>query len=150
MRKVESEIIIEASVSAVFNAFVDFQMLKDWWGVERCLIGEKAGGVYSLVWDISESGFKYVFSGRIKNYLQDEFLEIGDVVYFNPEKPLLGPMSLSVKTERANINSTKLTLVQDGYGDGEHWDWYYEAVKDAWPKALHSLKEYLEKSKNPG
>jgi len=145
LRRVEAEIIIEAPASIVFNAFVDYQKLKDWWGVERCLIEKKTGGVYSLVWGISESGFKYVFSGIIKNFMSSKLLDIGNVVYFNPEKPLLGPMTLSVKTKTKNTNTTKLILIQDGYQDGEHWDWYYEAVKEAWPNVLTTLKEYLEK-----
>ncbi len=39
-----------------------------------------------------------------------------------------------------------LKLEQGPYpeGMGEHWDWYYEVVKDAWPKVLITLKQYLE------
>jgi hypothetical protein len=32
---------------------------------------------------------------------------------------------------------------------GADWDWFYEAVVDAWPKVLQELKKYLE-NKFPG
>jgi uncharacterized protein YndB with AHSA1/START domain len=143
MHKVEAEIIMNASPSLVFNAFTEFEMLKEWWGVERCLIEKKAGGVYSLAWGISESGFRYVLSGTINIYKENEELEISNLVYFNPEKPILGPMSLRIKLGKIN-NSTRLILVQDGYQTGIDWGWYYEAVKEAWPQVLISLKEYIE------
>jgi hypothetical protein len=34
-------------------------------------------------------------------------------------------------------------VTQDGYREGEAWDWYYEAVLKAWPSALEGLKKYL-------
>jgi hypothetical protein len=44
-------------------------------------------------------------------------------------------------------NSAELTLCQDGYQNGVDWDWYYEAVKLAWPSVAQNLKKYLEKIK---
>lgn len=118
MHKVEAEIIINAGPALVFNAFTEFNKLKEWWGVERCLIEKKTGGVYSLAWEISESGFKYISSGIINGYKENELLEISNLVYFNPEKPILGPMTLRIELERVD-NYTKLILIQNGYQTGD-------------------------------
>jgi hypothetical protein len=40
---------------------------------------------------------------------------------------------------------TSLLLIQGNYQQDKDWDWYYHAVKDAWPKVLEALKNYLEK-----
>jgi hypothetical protein len=52
-------------------------------------------------------------------------------------------LEISVRTQGS---VTLLEVTQDGYGDGTDWDWYYEAVKGAWPVALGMLKAYLEKN----
>jgi hypothetical protein len=67
-------------------------------------------------------------------------------VYFNPDRPILGPTFLSIKLEEIGL-STKLRLIQGGYQYGEEWDWFYNAVKNAWPKVLLDLKSFLEKEK---
>lgn len=53
-------------------------------------------------------------------------------------------MTLTVKTTEKG-GGTELYLCQDGYQEGSDWDWYYEAIKKAWPAVLLTLKEYLEK-----
>ena len=96
MRKVEANINIKSSPNLILSAFTDEKMLNDWWGVERKLIELKPGGVYSLAWKISEAGFGFISSGIISEYIKNEKLIIKDFVYFNPEKSILGPMSLSI------------------------------------------------------
>jgi hypothetical protein len=49
-----------------------------------------------------------------------------------------------VKLENGS-SLTKLKLVQGGYQNGDDWDWFYEAVKNAWPNVLEELKMFLEK-----
>lgn len=53
-------------------------------------------------------------------------------------------MSLTVRAEQQG-DLTEVHLCQDGYQYGEDWDWYYEAVKEAWPAVMKSFKAYLEK-----
>jgi len=53
-------------------------------------------------------------------------------------------MSLSIFAKPKD-GSTELYICQDGYQKGGDWDWYYEAVVQAWPKALEIIKDYLEK-----
>ncbi|MCH8233259.1 MAG: SRPBCC domain-containing protein [Bacteroidetes bacterium] len=127
----------------VLNAFMDFDMLNGWWGVEKALVEKREGGVYALVWDISESGFRYVATGIIKSYKADAILEIENYTYLNLNMPIMGPMGLIIEAIVKN-NQTELTITQTGYQSGGDWDWYYDAVKQAWPDVLASLKEYLE------
>ncbi len=145
MKKVESKIKINATPETVIAAFTDPKMLNDWWGVERQLIQLRPGGIYSLAWKISESGFGYISTGIIDEYIFDKKLIIRNFVYFNPDKSILGPLSLSILAT-PNGNSTELYVCQDGYQKGGDWDWYYEAVRQAWPKTVEIIKNYLEKT----
>lgn len=122
---------------------MDFDMLNGWWGVEKALVEKREGGVYALVWDISESGFRYVATGIIKSYKADAILEIENYTCLNLKMPIVGPMGLIIEAIVKN-NQTELTVTQTGYQSGGDWDWYYDAVKQAWPDVLASLKEYLE------
>jgi uncharacterized protein YndB with AHSA1/START domain len=143
MRKVEVNATIHAAPPAIINAFIDPEKLRAWWQVDRALIVDKPGGLYTLAWGITDKGFGYVSSGLINQYDPESMLVIENLVYMNPEKPLLGPMTLTVKATGSR-DGAELYLCQDGYGEGPHWDWYYEAVKHAWPVVIQSLKAYLE------
>jgi hypothetical protein len=99
--------------------------------------------VYSLAWNVNKQGFQYISTGIITVFNPSKELLIDHFVYFNPEKQILGPTYLAIKFEENN-SSTRIRLVQGGYQHGSDWDWFYEAVKDAWPKVLGDLKKYLE------
>lgn len=146
MRKVEVTTDIDTTPATVITAFTDTTMLREWWGVERVLIDKRPGGLYTLAWNINERGFGFVSTGIIKEYKQDSTLIVDDFVYMNPDKPFLGPMTLTIRA-RGNGGTTELYLCQDGYQLGTDWDWYYDAVKQAWPAAVQTLKDYLEKAK---
>ena len=99
--------------------------------------------MYCLGWGITEDGFKYVTSGVIKQYEAGSLLDIENYAYFHPNLPILAPMNLTIKVETL-AESTNLTVIQSGYQDSEDWNWYYDAVKQAWPDVLKTLKKYLE------
>jgi uncharacterized protein YndB with AHSA1/START domain len=143
MRKVEASAEVNCSAITVFNAFIEPHQLKGWWNAERCLVEAKQGGVYSLAWNISKQGFQYISTGVITVFNPGKELFIDHFVYFNPDRPILGPTYLAVKLEEIN-SSTRVRLVQGGYQMGGEWDWFYEAVTEAWPKVLQNLKQYLE------
>lgn len=144
MRSVKSSIEISTPPDRVLRAFVDVDMAKEWWGVDRGLIEPKPGGVWALAWERSDAGYKYSGTGIISSYIPGKELVIEKMVYFNPDRPLLGPMRVR-HTVSTMGDVTTLTVIQDGYGEGPDWDWYYEAVVQGWPAALKLLKEYLEK-----
>jgi uncharacterized protein YndB with AHSA1/START domain len=144
MRKVEVTVAINVDPSLVIAAFTEPEMLRDWWNVERVLIEKKAGGVYTLAWGVTSDGMGFVSSGVIKEYKSEALLVIEKFVYLNPGKPFLGPMTLTLKVKPKG-EGTELYLCQDGYQSGDDWDWYYDAVKEAWPAAIKTLKNYLER-----
>ncbi len=143
MRKVEAIIEIAEHPQTVLRAFTELEALRAWWGVSRALVDKQEGGQFSLVWNDSQGGLGYVFSGIIKTYQPSRVLEIENIAYFHPERAILGPMNLAIRLA-GNEKKTALYLSQDGYGKGKDWDWYYQSVKDAWPQVLETLKSYLE------
>jgi uncharacterized protein YndB with AHSA1/START domain len=146
MRLVAASIEINARPEKILPAFLSQEHLKVWWGVERSLIEPKAGGVYTLAWDISEQGIKFISTGVIEELIPGEYLMIKNFVYLNPERKILGPMELEIDLIETGDNLTKVGVVQSGYKYGDDWDWYYDAVVKAWPQTLELLKNYLEKT----
>lgn len=144
MRFVQSSVVIAKPPALVLTAFTDINHLKNWWGVERSFIELKRGGLYSLVWKVSGDSLGYVTTGIVSEHLPGCQLKIENLVYFNPQRPVLGPMELMVLTTPEGIGTT-LTVVQSGYKDGPDWEWYYNAVKEAWPTMVLKIKDYLEK-----
>ena len=96
MRLVAASIDIRSKPESVFQAFLRLEHLKKWWGVERSLIEAKAGGLYTLAWNISENGIRYASSGIISELIPGEYLMIKSFVYLNSEKQILGPMELEI------------------------------------------------------
>ncbi len=143
MRKVEAAINIYQPAVKIFDAFTEQSLLKEWWGVERSLIDKKQGGIYSLAWGITEKGFQYISTGVFTIYHHGRELMVDNFVYFNPEKEILGPTWLRVKLN-AHREYTEVLVTQGGYQDGGDWDWFYDSVKDAWPKVLKSLKSFID------
>ena len=143
MRKVIATTDIHILPSKIIDAFLQPHKLKEWWNVEQCLIQPQSGGVYTLIWNVSDAGFKYVSSGIITIYQPGIMLLIEKYIYLNPEHNILGPTTLSIKTE-PHDDYTKLIVIQDGYKEGADWDWYFNAVQTAWPQVLQTLKNYLE------
>ena len=144
MRAVETKINIRTTPEAALQAFLQLNALKDWWHVERGLVEPRVGGVWAFAWERSEQGFKYVITGRITSLDPARRLVISDMLYFNPDRPVFGPMTLTVEAAPAELGSV-LTIRQEGYRDGEDWDWYYKVVSWAWPEVAKELKVFLEK-----
>ncbi len=142
-RSVEVSIQIDVAPDRVISAFTELPLLREWWGVERCLIEKKAGGVYTLVWQISQDGVGYVSAGIIESYQPDSHLVLAQMTYIHPRRAILGPMRLSVHCQGSE-QTTEVKIRQEGYQYGGDWDWYYEAVSSAWPQMAEVLKRYLE------
>ena len=142
-RRVTRSVQIQASPERVLRAFLEPEQMKKWWGVARSLVEERKGGVWALAWGDSEQGYKSVVSGVLKSFQPPKRIRIEPLVYFNPERPVLGPMRLSISV-REKAEGTRLSVRQDGYGEGADWDWYYEAVRKGWKETLGNLKLFLE------
>ncbi len=146
MRTVQAHIAVDASRQRALQAFLDPADLLGWWGVERALVEPRGGGVYALAWGVTPHGFRYVVTGVIRVYDPDHELRIEQYTYFNPERPILGPMRLTVTADARETGGSNVKVIQDGYRDGSDWDWYFEAVRAAWPVALRSLQDYLTRT----
>jgi uncharacterized protein YndB with AHSA1/START domain len=143
MRAVKASIGIAVAPAIAIQAFLDLEAIKKWWHVDRGVLEPRAGGVWAFAWERSEHGFKYVITGRIKTLEQGKRLVITEMLYFNPDRPIFGPMALMVEAVPA-AQGCVLTITQDGYGDGPEWDWYYKVVSWAWPEVAKEIKDFLE------
>jgi hypothetical protein len=143
-KSVETSLVIAADGEAVLEAFLDVEAMQVWWGLDRGLVEAREGGVWALTFERSPQGFAYVTTGRIDTLIRGERVQIGNLVYVSPERPVLGPLSLSILAERVSVGVTLMTIRQDGYGDGADWSWYYQAVLAAWPDVATRVKRYVE------
>jgi uncharacterized protein YndB with AHSA1/START domain len=145
MRHVETTIRVEAPPEVLIRAFSDVEAMRQWWGVDCGLVKPQEDGVWALAWEHSSKGFKYVMTGRILSLERDRRICIVDLVYFSPDRAVLGPMTLTVEVASVQGGS-EMTIRQEGYQDGPDWNWYYEAVCAAWPEVAKSVKRYAENS----
>ncbi len=143
MRHVETTVRVNAAPEAVLRAFTDVEAMRQWWGADRGLVEPREGGVWALAWERSAQGFKYVTTGRIASMEPGCRLCIADLVYFNPDRAVLGPMMLTVQVTAVD-GGCLLTIRQDGYRDGPDWDWYRDAVSQAWPEVAKLVKRFVE------
>lgn len=138
------QINILAQPERVLEAFTNPIDLKNWWGVERSFIELKEGGIYSILWGISESGIKYSSSGIIKSYIPNKILDLEKMIYLNPDRSILAPINMTISVTR-NENGTLLKVKQGPFKtDSKDWVWYHDAVMKGWKMALVNLKNYLE------
>lgn len=96
-----------------------------------------------MAWAESEHGYQYVVTGVLQVLHPAKRLRLERLVYFSPQRAPLGPMRLSISV-REKDGRSRVTVRQDGYGEGPEWDWYYDAVVKGWKDTLGNLKRYLE------
>jgi hypothetical protein len=145
VRAVEASIELAASPDAAIDAFLRPEDLRGFWGVERAFVEPRVGGTYVVAWGVGDAGFKYVSTGVVAVYEPGRRLELSNYTYLNPERPIFAPMTLTVEA-RAVAGGAHVTVRQGGYRDGADWDWYHDAVTQAWPVVLGQLKAHLERA----
>ena len=142
-RKVSRSIQIRTTPEKALEAFLVLDALSKWWGASTGLIQAQKGGVYALAWKATEEGFAYLGSGVIKSYRPGKRLRIDSMVYFGVGYPPLGPMRLTINV-RERDGRTRVSVRQEGFGNGPDWDRYYDAVSQGWKESLKNLKIFLE------
>lgn len=55
-------------------------------------------------------------------------------------------MTLTLEASARHEGGSRMRVTQEGYQDGADWDWYYEAVRHAWPQVGREIVRYLETS----
>ena len=143
VRKISRSTQIEASLDRVFLALTDVGSMQKWWNVSRGLIEPRKGGVWALAWERSDTGYRSVSSGVIKSFAANKRIRIEPLVFFSPERPVIGPTRLSFGLSEKQ-GKTKLTVRQDGIGEGADWDWYFDSCSKGWKETLSNLKQHLE------
>jgi len=143
-RKVVRSTQIAASAERVLEAFLDPTLIEQWWGAARVRVEPQKGGIWAAAWGEPGQGYRYVVCGVVRLVRPGKRLKLDPLVYFNWERPVLGPMRLSISV-REKDGRTRVSVRQDGYGDGPDWDWYYEAVVQSWKDSLANLKQFLER-----
>lgn len=146
MRQVQVEYEVGAPPERVISAFFAIDALRAWWHVERALVEPMVGGVYALAWGITERGFQYVTTGIVGAFDPARLLRIDRYTYFHPEREILGPMTLTIEAEPRVGRHAMMRITQDGYGAGADWDWYYETVRQAWPRVGKDIVRYVEQA----
>jgi len=143
-RAVRAEIQIGVRALAVTRALTEFERLKEWWGVDRVLIDERADGPWTLTWLPTDAEpARGVLCGTIRSLRHSSHLHVQRLVFISPDRPILGPFSLTFEA-RERGTSTQLSVVQEGFGAGDDWDWYRSLVADSWPRDLEALRTCLE------
>lgn len=139
---VTASIWTPAPAALAVARFVDVAAMREWWGVSRGLVEPRPGGVWALAWEPSPQGYRYVSTGVVARYEPGRELAIEKLLYFHPERSIIGPMRLGV-TATAEGDGCRLTVRQDDYAEGDDWDWYHAAVTEGWPAALQLLEKHL-------
>ena len=133
-----------APPQVVLSAFLRIEHLKIWWGVDRCLIKPREGGIWACAWDRSRSGYRYASTGIITRYDEGRSLRIEKMIYFHPDHPILGPLDLTI-TVGAVAGESEVSVLQEGYGTRSDWDWHSDPLVGGWPATLARLRDYLDR-----
>jgi uncharacterized protein YndB with AHSA1/START domain len=144
MRTVQAEVEVRTAPERIIAAFLELDALRSWWHVERALVEPGVGGVYALAWGITPHGFQYLTTGIVSALDPARLLRIECYTYFHPERSILGPMTLLVEAQPQADGRALMRITQDGYQMGGDWDWYYDAVRQAWPQVARDVARYLE------
>lgn len=140
----ESEIRINKTPKEILEALLSINHLKEWWGISDGYIEAKDGGLYTLIWNLQNQGIQYVSTGRIRYYDRRTLLHLEDLLYIKAEDSIiLGPFTVNYDIA-AHQQYSILSVKQGGFTKEPKHEWYWEAARDGWPKALVSLKTYLE------
>ncbi len=142
---IDSQIKIKTTIPKIMAALTEIPLLKEWWGISSGYIEKKDNGLYTLTWNASEEGIKYISTGRIYLYNKRSHLYLHDLLYLNGNKPILGPFKIEYDLSPTVNNTILVRVKQTGFKkESIDQEWYYEAVKSGWPQALIMLKEFLE------
>lgn len=141
-KKISRSIQIRTTPEEALGAFLTLEAIRKWWGASTGLIQAQKGGVYALAWKTTDENIAYLVSGVIKFYRPGKRLRIDSMVYFGVGYPPLGPMRLTINV-RERDGRTRVSVRQEGFGNGPGWDRYYDAVSQGWKESLKNLKIFL-------
>ena len=154
----EYSIRIQASPVLVLAAFFDPRALGAWWEVTTSVATPRALGAYALEWSDSGQADEVfgrlggVFHGTVIDFQPGRGFFVADAYWLPPESDPVGPMAMEVTCTPADEpagraaapQATLLRVVQRGLDDSPRWQRYYEVLNAGWPRALETMRDYLE------
>jgi len=141
---------VKADPARVFDAFTDAGDLLSWFA-DGAIVGRRAGGNWGLGWYADEeSDDGYHVLGTFEVYEPASRLVVRDLRFSTPEGETWEGMRLSVDLA-AEDGGTRVTVVQDGVGEGASWDGYAAGLGPGWERSLADLRAWLEEGRKlPG
>jgi uncharacterized protein YndB with AHSA1/START domain len=147
---VDVSLVIAAPAGRVLKAFFEAEALGAWWQVARSVTAPRTLGPYVVEWnptvdrDDVLGRLGGVLRGTVMQYTPNEGFFVADAFWLPPDGDPIGPMAIDV-TVRAEGDKTRLRVTQTGFEEGDRWRRYYDLIAAGWHRALHSLKQLLEK-----
>jgi uncharacterized protein YndB with AHSA1/START domain len=147
---VDVSLVIAAPAGRVLKAFFEAEALGAWWQVARSVTAPRTLGPYVVEWDPTVDRDDVlgrlggVLRGTVMQYTPNEGFFVADAFWLPPDGDPIGPMAIDV-TVRAEGDKTRLRVTQTGFEEGDRWRRYYVLIAAGWHRALHSLKQLLEK-----
>ena len=141
---------MNAEPARVFAAFTEVHDLLAWFA-DGAVVGRHAGGNWALGWYADEEGDEgYVVLGRFEVFEPASRLVVRDLRFSTPEGETLEGMRLALDFA-AEDGGTRVTLLQEGVGDGPSWDGYATGLGPGWDRSLADLRAWLEEGRKlPG
>lgn len=137
-RALRLETEIDATPDAVWRSLSDPDELIRWFPV-AARVEPGVGGSIWLSWGPGCEGEAPITAWEPGRRLRWE-------EQMPPEEEGGEPVTLAVDFEiEARGGKTVVRLVQSGFGDGDEWDDYYDALERGWTYFLWNLRNYLER-----
>ncbi len=155
---VECSIRIEAPPAHVLAAFFDARALAAWWDVWNAVATPRPLGAYALEWKTSADTDELlghlggVLHGTVIDFQPRKGFFVADLYWLPPDGDPIGPMAMEVtctaeKKAGGAAAVTLLHVVQRGLDDSPRWVRYYEIAGAGLPRALETMKHYLEQGR---
>ena len=147
---VRREVVVRAAPERAFAAFTEVPELLAWL-TDGAVVGRRVGGNWALGWYADEESDEgYHVLGTFDVFEPATRLVVIDVRFSKPEGETWEGMRLSVLFE-AEDGGTRVTVDQEGIGDGPSWDGYAAGLGPGWERSLADLRAWLEEGKKlPG
>jgi uncharacterized protein YndB with AHSA1/START domain len=138
-RRQEHEILIDASIEAVWKAITDGEELTRWF-VDAATVEPRVGGMRAISWDGAEMSQSRIDEWEPNRTLRVTLMpfEMGPAKYDGTT-----PMVDTYTVERRD-GKTVLRLVSSGIPDAPEWDGFYNGTDSGWGSFFRTLRHYLE------
>jgi len=147
---IRREVVVKAAPERAFAAFTEVPELLAWLA-DGAVVGRRVGGNWALGWyadEESDEGY-HVF-GTFDVFEPGSRFVVRDVRFSTPEGESWEGMRLSVLFEPAD-GGTRVTVAQEGVGQGPAWDGYAAGLGPGWERSLADLRAWLEEGRKlPG